>query len=346
MIILLILLVLTAVLPLAVKPIEKNIEIFLGMIGILAAAVSGTLTTKNISLIFHNRYLYMITGAVLTVSILFTLAGQRIRRLINKTLSAIPLRAAVFLLVVGLGLLSSVITAIIASLLLVEIASALPVDRDKRVKICIISCFSIGLGAVLTPLGEPLSTIVTSKIQGDFGSVFRLLGGAVIPGILVLGIIAAVYVGGSRQHDPGLTEDGLGAMMEKEDARAIFKRTAKVFLFMISLELLGFGFEPVIDGYIVHWGNTALYSANTISALLDNATLAAAEIGFGMTNMQMKYTLVSLTVSGGMMVTGNIPNIVTASKLKISMKEWFAFGIPLGAVLLTGYYLLLSHLPV
>ena len=65
-----------------------------------------------------------------------------------------------------LGLASSLITAIIASLFLVEIVNLMPMERRDKINLVIISCFSIGLGAVLTPLGEPLSTIAVSKLQG------------------------------------------------------------------------------------------------------------------------------------------------------------------------------------
>ena len=43
---------------------------------------------------------------------------------------------------------------------------ALPVSRGDKISVTVVACFSIGLGAVLTPLGEPLSTIATSKLSG------------------------------------------------------------------------------------------------------------------------------------------------------------------------------------
>ena len=65
-----------------------------------------------------------------------------------------------------LGMASSVITAIIAALFLVEIANLMPMERKDKINLVIIACFAIGLGAVLTPLGEPLSTIAVTKLQG------------------------------------------------------------------------------------------------------------------------------------------------------------------------------------
>ena len=39
-------------------------------------------------------------------------------------------------------------------------------DRTTRLRAAIYACYAIGLGAALTPLGEPLSTIVTARLQG------------------------------------------------------------------------------------------------------------------------------------------------------------------------------------
>jgi predicted cation transporter len=96
-----------------------------------------------------------------------------------------------FLVVVVLGLLSSVITAIIAALILVEIVSAMKLHRKTEVRIVIIACFAIGLGAVLTPLGEPLATIAIAKLKGpphnaDFFFLLRMLAVWIIPPVFAL----------------------------------------------------------------------------------------------------------------------------------------------------------------
>jgi predicted cation transporter len=69
----------------------------------------------------------------------------------------------------------------LASILLVEIICALPLDRGSKIDVCAIACFAIGMGAVLTPIGEPLSTIVVSKLSGapyyaGFDFLIRSLG--------------------------------------------------------------------------------------------------------------------------------------------------------------------------
>ncbi|MDR3552848.1 MAG: DUF1646 family protein [Clostridia bacterium] len=337
---LIILLLLTAFLPLFVKPIEHHIEMFLLCMGILTAAIAGGLTMANIGLIFENRFLYIITGAVLVVSFLFRLFEKKIKVFSQFLLERLPLKLIVFSLIVLLGLLSSVITAIIAALLLTEFVTLLPLSRRNKIIICIVACFAIGLGAVLTPIGEPLSTVVVTKLNQNFSYMLNLLGVYTLFGILSMGVLGMFFADNNwrETYRSGREPD---YVPEKETSSAIFMRAGKIFIFVVALELLGYGFKPLIDTYIIHWSNGMLYGANMISAILDNATLAAAEISPVMMTLQIKTILVSLLVSGGMLVTGNIPNIITAGKLKISMKEWAKVGTPVGLVLLMGYYLVM-----
>lgn len=339
---LMIIFLLVAILPFLVKPVEENIEAFLMVMGIISAVAAGTFTFVNISAIFQDKFLYIITGAVLVVGVLFKLLENKVQTFIHALLNRMPLKLLIFLLITVLGLISSMITAIIASLLLTEIVSLLPLNRKNKIRICILACFSIGLGAVLTPVGEPLATIVTSKLHQDFFYMFHLLGLDMLIGILLLGALGTFFADNNWKRIAHDNQEML-YIPEKEDAKTIVMRAAKVFMFVVALMLLGYGFKPVIDNYIIHWNNNLLYAGNMISAILDNATLAAAEISPAMSVLQIKTVLISLLVSGGMMVTGNIPNIVTASKLKISMKDWALFGLPVGFVFLAGYYVYLFH---
>jgi predicted cation transporter len=84
-----------------------------------------------------------------------------------------------------------------------------------------------------------------------------------------------------------------------------------------------------------------LYWVNTISAIVDNATLAAAEISPSMTPEQIRAILMGMLISGGMLIPGNIPNIISAGKLKIKSTEWARTAVPLGAILLIVYYIVL-----
>jgi predicted cation transporter len=251
------------------------------------------------------------------------------------------LRLIVFMLIVILGLVSSIISAILAAIILVEIINALPVVRKAKVEITVVSCFSIGLGAGLTPLGEPLSTIVVSKLSGapydaGFTFLFDRLAIYIIPTIFVLGIVGVILF--SRNHSG---DQKLECIVERETLREIFVRAGKVYLFIMALVFLGEGFKPLILEYIIMIPSAGLYWINIVSAVLDNATLAAAEISPALSSQQITSALMGLLIAGGMLIPGNIPNIIAACKLNISSSEWAKAGIPLGMALMLVFFVIL-----
>jgi len=203
------------------------------------------------------------------------------------------------------------------------------------VRIVVLACFAIGLGAALTPVGEPLSTIATAKLHQDFWFLLRLLGIWVVPGVLALGVVAWAH----RMTGP--PTDEVTPVTGPEGYRGVVVRAARVYLFVMALTFLGEGFKPVIDRYIIQLGAPVLYWINLVSAILDNATLTAAEISPSMTTAQVRAVLMGLLISGGMLIPGNIPNIIAAGKLGIKSREWAVIAIPIGAVLLVVYFVLL-----
>ncbi|GLC31613.1 DUF1646 domain-containing protein [Clostridium omnivorum] len=334
--ILALLLLITFVLPIASKKVEKNLEIFLFLVGVAASITSGSLNGELLLKIAENKFMYIIAFAVLVGGFLFKRLNDYIEGAMEYILRRIPLKVFIFLLIVIIGLLSSIVTAIIAALLLVEIISLLPIDRSNKIKIDIVACFSIGLGAVLTPIGEPLSTIVVSKLGASFWFLLNEFGIYIIPGILVLGVIGAGFgIQQKKEIDPA------DEIVVEETNSVIVIRALKIFLFIIALELLGEGFKPIIDNYILPLDTRYLYWVNMSSAVLDNATLAAAEISTKMTETQVKAVLMGLLISGGMMIPGNIPNIISAGKLKIQSSEWIKLGIPLGIAIMLVYYVII-----
>jgi predicted cation transporter len=47
-------------------------------------------------------------------------------------------------------------------------------------------------------------------------------------------------------------------------------------------------------------------------------------------------------VAGGMLIPGNVPNIVCAGLLKINSLAWARVAIPLGLVMMSAYFLALA----
>ena len=333
---LIVLLAITFIFPIISKTVERNLELFLFIVGLSAAITAGALNKELFLTIIQNKFMYTIVFAVLIGGFLFKVLATHIKIALTNILKHISLKFFVFLVIVFLGLLSSVITAIIASLLLVEIISILPISRKNKININIISCFSIGVGAVLTPIGEPLATVVVSKLNVDFWFLFNEFGVYIIPCIIILGIIGTAYAKGEKDEENKTEEVAI-----EETNRTIIIRALKIFLFIIALDLLGEGFKPIIDTYVIALDTRYLYWVNMCSAVLDNATLAAAEISIKMSELQVKAVLMGLLISGGMMIPGNIPNIISAGKLKIKSREWIKLGVPLGLVIMVVYYVIL-----
>ncbi len=329
--------------PFFIKAIEDNIEYFLFIMGIIAVTVTGAMSIDLLSHILKNHLLYIITAAVFISGFLFETFKNKIKELVKTILNHISLKIFIFMLIVVLGLTSSIITAIVASLVLVEIVHILPIHHKDKVVITVIACLSIGLGAALTPVGEPLSTLVISALKKDFFYLLRTIGIYIVPTIFVMGILGAFYVNRfaenakPKQEEEYFKEEEM-EIKQIENIKFIVIRSIKIFIFLLALELLSAGFKPLVDNYVMHMNVRLLYWVNMISAVLDNATLAAAEISPAMDPEHIRAILMGLLISGGMLIPGNIPNIISAGKLEIKSKEWAKIGIPISmAVLIVCY---------
>ncbi|HZG71904.1 MAG TPA: DUF1646 family protein [Chondromyces sp.] len=319
-------------LPFSVRVVEENLEMFLFFMGLFAAGLSGVWSGE----LFLKAAVdpMNITIAVLVAGLLFKWLRIPLEKSIVGMSRMMPFRLFVCLVVIVLGLVSSMITAIIAALVLVLIVSSLPLDRASEIRFVILACFSIGLGAALTPIGEPLSTIAISKMNEDFFFLLELIGSQVLIALLIFGVLAAWFV-----RPPHNNKESLRPKENSERYEEIFVRALKIYFFVMGLTLLGAGFEPLINEYLLGLDPHVLYWINMISAILDNATLAAAEISPSMDHVTVQSILLGLLISGGMLIPGNIPNIIAAGKLQITSKEWARFGVPLGLITMLCFFL-------
>jgi predicted cation transporter len=335
-----------------IKKVEENLEPFLFVMGILAAIISGKINTHLVLEALQEPI--MIASVVLVAGILFFVLKDQFSILMSKLLQKVPISALVAAIVLLLGLLSSVITAIVASIILVEVIFLLPLKRQNKLVICILACFAIGLGATLTPVGEPLATIAISKLDESFFYLFHLLAKYIIPMVVFFALLTWVYTAKAAQEndsninnqaamtaEESLIED---EAIEEDTWKSIIIRALKVYLFVMALVFLGEGFEPLIEAYILGLNPQLLYWINMVSAVLDNATLCAAEISNSMNEATIKAILMGLLISGGMLIPGNIPNIISASRLRITSKEWAILGVPLGLAVMAVMFVILFYL--
>ena len=286
-----------------------------------------------------------ITAAVLGASLLFHFFQVPFEQGMLRLRTRAGPSALVCVLIALVGLLSSFITAIIASLIMVEAVSRLKLDQKTETRVVVLACFSIGLGAALTPFGEPLAAVAVTKLAGepyhaDTWFLLRILWMYVIPAIALLSLAGIIVVG-----KPGTLESPV-PREERETFRSAIVRTIKVYIFVVGLIFLGTGFTPFIDRVVGSVSYLALFWVNITSAVLDNATLTAAEIVASMQMRQIVAALLGLLIAGGMLVPGNIPNIIAAGKLKIDSREWAKVGLPIGmAMMIMCFVVLLLQRP-
>lgn len=342
---------LVLILPFKVKIVEHNLEVFLFIMGAAAVTVTNKWTMEVIMTAAEEPIMKGIVPAVLVAGFIFLYGQKAFQSFMDGLVKKMDLRVIIFASTLILGLICSVITAIISSLFLCEIANTLPLDRKNKINYVIIACFAIGLGAVLTPLGEPLSTIAISKLSGPalyeggpccagFLYLFDQLGVLIILGVLLCSIFAMYFIKGTtgKVEQMGSGEEG--------SVKEVIIRTLKVYAFVAALFLLGAGMEVIIFKYLTKIPDYVLFWVNMISAILDNATLTAAEISKAMTQKQINAALYGLLISGGMLIPGNIPNIISAGKLGITSSEWAKLGIPFGLVLNALYFVVVFVLGI
>jgi predicted cation transporter len=356
------------ILPFKVKWCEHNLEVFFLIMGLLSVTIS---QQWSLSLVIDALKAPVMIGSlpigifqvVLIFGLLIYFFNRPFYRFIQTVVKKLSMRVFIFILILILGLFSSVISVIVTSVILAEIAAVLPINRNDRIKLVVVACFAVGLGAVLTPLGEPMSTILVQRLAGapyyaGFIWPIQHFAAYIVPACVVIAIFGAIWIGRKAPTAPsdkvmplefpelkdsvdaaGTTTDQLTEY--SETLRTVIMRSVKVFAFVAALVLLGEGLKPLIVWFLEKVPAYALYWINMISAILDNATLTAIEVSVEMHMDQIVCVVMGLLIAGGMLIPGNIPNIVAAGRLKISMKEWAVIGLPIGLVIMAVFFVIL-----
>lgn len=341
-------------LPFKVKWCEHNLEVFFLIMGLLAVTIS---RQWSLTLVIDALKAPVMIGSlpigifqvVLIFGLLIYFFNRPFYHIIQAMVKRLSIRLFIFILVLVLGLISSLMSVIVCSVILAEIVAALPISRSDRIKLVVVACFAVGLGAVLTPLGEPMSTILVQRLSGppyNAGFTWPIQHFAVyiFPACLVLAVFAAVWIGRKTPVTNAAGESGpaIQPVIEySETLSTVILRAVRVFAFVAALVLLGEGLKPLIVWFLEKVPAAALFWINIISAVLDNATLTAIEISGDMSISQIICVVMGLLIAGGMLIPGNIPNIVAAGRLKISMKEWAVIGLPIGLVILVIFFVIL-----
>ena len=324
--------------PLTSKWVESHLEIFLLFVGALAVTISGG---WSIQFIYETLNAPVnVAFIVLVVSVIFGNYSRYIFRVLFAFFKRVEPQFSFAFLVFILGICSSLVSVTVAALVLAEVLKVVALERNTTVKVTVFACYAIGLGAVLTPLAEPLSLIINNALAGpphhaDFFFLTRHFFWWIVPAIAALAVAAGYCV-----REAGTTMQ-MHIREDKETYVSMLKRTLHVYMFVAALNLISAGLRPLAQSTIAHLGGKILFLANTVSVIIDNATLAAIEIVPDIGIKDLIYMVIGLAACGSMLVQGNLPNIVAAEKLGIKSREWAKVAVPTGLWLMGAYFILL-----
>ncbi len=314
--------------PLILAPLEENLDLFCLVLGAIALTVARCWEWKLVShaLIAATP----ITLVVIAAGLLFGRFRHQLDDLFATMRRLLPRPAMVASSLIILALLSSVITAVVAALMLAEAVGLMGLAPPERTKVAVLGSFAIGLGAALTPLGEPLATIASAGLRLDFLGLFGLLAWWVLPAIAGLCALAGYQARGPYSL-------GASFVRSREGPAESIRQGLRVLAFVAGLIFIGKALAPLSSHYVGKLSNEALFWVNLASAALDNATLVAIEF-HGIDLARARSALLSLLISGGMLIPGNVPNLVCAYQLGIRSREWAQVGVPVGFALLGIYF--------
>ncbi len=352
-VVLFILLGLILILPATVRIVEENLEFFLFCVGLAAGAVTGVIWRPEVW-IEALREPIMIHGVPIGIFQVVLIAGliayflrHRFEILILKIMKSRHAYLLLGLLTFILGMLSSVISVIVASVLLSEVALLLRIERKYKVLYCIYSCYALGVGAVLTPVGEPLATIIVSKLKTapyytGPGFLFSNFWYIAIPLVVLFSVLSAYVIKKGHASAPERPVE-----IELETLRDVVIRALRVYIFIVALVILGTSYSILAEAYFRNLPPDIMYLIGSISAIVDNATLAAAMLAPHMPLPDVVFFVTSTIIAGGFLVPGNIPNIIVASRIKIRFREWAIHALKVGIpVFFIAYAILKLHLYV
>ncbi len=326
--------------PLVSKRVEHNIELFFLAVGAAGVSLAGLWSWDLLKeALLHPVAVYQpglgylpigITQVVLAAGLVF----YAFRNRLAAWAEALAKPAVIALLILLLGMSSSVISAIVASAVLAELLGFANAPHAYKARAAVYGAFAIGAGAALLPLGEPLSTIAVAKLRQGFFYLVEVL-------LDVVAVVVAFFALYAYLTLKRVGAFGVEIEPYEPELREVLLRAARVFIFIFALTLLGEFFKPMAEA-VAGLGREVLYVFGTLSAVADNATLVAALVSPDMAVETLRSFLISLVLAGGFTVPGNVPNIVLASVLKIGFKEWIKLALPIGLAVFTavGMYVL------
>ena len=273
-----------------------------------------------------------------------------------------PMMIFLWVLLAGsLGSLSVVVLSVIGAIFFSTLSEVTGKDYTPCI---VVYAAALGLSALLTTIGEPLSLFIAHAIGGGTPYLLRTFGATYVINILCLSS-ATWFLAKRARHLPGTVEErmikdvhraeramarernheevkeALRTVEEFEEEKHDFSHTldqilhstTKLYFFVVGLLFFGEATKPIVVEVFSHLSPLAAFFGNAISAVADNALLGLLEIQPGMPQSLVFVLGISLALWGVGLVPGNVCNVVLKEKLSIPFKRWAMTGIPCACAL-------------
>lgn len=326
--------------PLVSRTLEDRVELL--ALGLGAAALTLSWSWSEAAVLQALGRAAALGGTLVAAALFFSLAHAPVRRAVTRVAARLGTRAATALAVAAAGLATPFLTAGVGVLLLVELLSALPLDATRRREAGVLGCCAVGLGSGLSSVGAPASAVLLSRLSGaayatDGPFLFALVGAWLVPGVVGLAGAAAVLAGRSDPAAKPLPEDPFSLWN-------LLVLTARLFAFTAGLVLLAAALTPLIERLFLGLHPAALYWANAVAAVTDNAAVVAVQVSPSMSQDQLRHAFLGVLTAGGAFLTGDAPNLVAAQRLGVPAGQWARVGVPASAALMLFCFLSLAGL--
>src|SRR5579863_6007734 len=131
--------------PVLIKPVERNVEFFFLLIGLVTATVMGQFNAAMLRGALLEPLSF--TAAVMVFGAAFRLSKPYLDDLFATAVELLEPRTLCFLLAIMLGALAPLITPVVSALIFVEAIVLLRRDRSAEISATVFACFAIGIGA-------------------------------------------------------------------------------------------------------------------------------------------------------------------------------------------------------
>ena len=226
---------------------------------------------------------------------------------------------------------------------------------------------AIGISALLTTIGEPLSLFIARNLGESTPYLLRTYTGFCALNVIACAA-AAAFLASRAAPLPETTEEaaerevheaeavlpGMSGNGAKEEVREAFEavekleheqhdlthetvalvnRTANIYVFVLGLLFFGESVKPIASHLFSSMHPMLAFFVNAISAVADNALLGLLEVQPGMSQESVLIIGISLAFWGVGLVPGNVCNVVLKDQLGIRFGTWARHGIPAACVL-------------